>query len=129
MVQSIEDKRRKNAEYMRRYRNERKNDPDFMRLQRKNLRNFRKRNPGYQAKWAKNRPEYRDKNTELYRKRHPERAKAQRLAQHKTKLGQKCEKCESNLKLVRHHPDYDFPLQVITLCEVCHNKIHNPKIE
>jgi hypothetical protein len=37
----------------------------------------------------------------------------------------KCEHCSAeNVRLVRHHPDYDRPSDVVVLCEACHRKVH-----
>jgi hypothetical protein len=45
-------------------------------------------------------------------------------------IGLKCEKCSSSKNLVRHHPDYNKPLEIITLCRKCHAKAsHNSIIE
>lgn len=36
-----------------------------------------------------------------------------------------CEKCgTTEVKLERHHPDYSKPLEVVTLCRLCHEKLH-----
>ena len=35
-----------------------------------------------------------------------------------------CDKCGSNDRLERHHPDYDKPLKFITLCHLCHMGRH-----
>ena len=39
-------------------------------------------------------------------------------------LKEKCEICDSTDKLERHHPNYDFPLFIQTLCKKCHTKIN-----
>jgi hypothetical protein len=36
-----------------------------------------------------------------------------------------CEICFSQLNLELHHPNYDKPLSVMTLCRKCHNKIYH----
>ena len=51
---------------------------------------------------------------------------AQRLAEKHISLGKTCENCESTEGLERHHPDYDKPLDVRTLCKKCHRNIHVP---
>jgi hypothetical protein len=37
----------------------------------------------------------------------------------------KCEHCGSAKRLNMHHPDYSKPLEVITLCVPCHEKVHH----
>lgn len=41
-----------------------------------------------------------------------------------------CEKCFANKPLVKHHTDYDKPLEITWLCRSCHKKEHhaNPDI-
>jgi len=36
-----------------------------------------------------------------------------------------CSRCGSTDKLVKHHPDYDKPLDVVWLCRKCHRKAHD----
>ena len=50
---------------------------------------------------------------------------ARMLARHKISLKDKsCVKCGSKESLHRHHEDYNKPLEVMILCEVCHRNIH-----
>lgn len=35
-----------------------------------------------------------------------------------------CESCKQDKPVDGHHPDYDFPLQVLWLCRQCHAKLH-----
>jgi len=37
----------------------------------------------------------------------------------------KCSICGSTKSLMRHHPNYDNPLNIITVCRKCHKKLHN----
>ena len=39
-------------------------------------------------------------------------------------LANHCENCGATEKLVKHHPDYSKPLEVVTLCRICHKKAH-----
>lgn len=38
-----------------------------------------------------------------------------------------CEKCSSKKELHNHHPDYDRPREVITLCKICHGLEHGKR--
>lgn len=44
----------------------------------------------------------------------------------KVPIGSNCEICGSIKNLIRHHEDYNKPLEIRTLCKTCHRKIHNP---
>jgi hypothetical protein len=37
----------------------------------------------------------------------------------------RCEHCGSTKRLNMHHPDYSKPLEVVTLCVPCHEKVHH----
>lgn len=39
----------------------------------------------------------------------------------------RCSQCSSNEKIEGHHYDYDKPLDVIWVCQPCHNNIHREK--
>jgi hypothetical protein len=52
---------------------------------------------------------------------------AQRLAQRKNPKLEKCILCLSIDNLVRHHPDYTKPKDIIVLCKSCHSKIHSKR--
>lgn len=43
--------------------------------------------------------------------------------------GKSCEKCGSEEKLHRHHPDYSKPLEVVILCHKCHFALHKREID
>lgn len=58
-------------------------------------------------------------------KRYPEKVRAQRLARRAVPLKDRCEICGSSERLHRHHPDYSKPLDVITVCQPCHEKVHH----
>jgi len=63
--------------------------------------------------------------TKEFRKKYPERAKAQNQAKYKIKIpkGKKCQICEKRLAKVRHHEDYSKPLEVILCCKICHYQL------
>ena len=77
---------------------------------------------------------WRERNPELNRERHREYFKrwrgshrkihrAIRLAQACVPLGSCCELCGSVGDLMRFHPDYDYPLIVVTVCRECRSWI------
>jgi hypothetical protein len=39
-----------------------------------------------------------------------------------------CVSCGSSVDLELHHPDYDRPLQVISLCRTCHVSCHKGEL-
>lgn len=41
--------------------------------------------------------------------------------------GNKCEACEATWKLEMHHDDYNQPLKIRWLCQICHRKHHKNK--
>ncbi len=67
-----------------------------------------------------------NKNAKVYKKRYPEKVKAQMQSYHKIKIEYKqlCEGCDDNLAVERHHPDYSEPLNVRLLCKDCHRIEH-----
>lgn len=50
--------------------------------------------------------------------------KAHQIAQKNIIIDKNCEKCGSNKNLIRHHNDYDKPLEVKILCKKCHRNWH-----
>jgi len=123
----MSNRKQKNAEYMRKYRAERKNNPEFMENQRNNLRRFREKNPGYQSNWFNELPdktERRARYNKNYSTKHPDKGISRRKAQRNVPLASKCEWCGSTEGLERHHEDYSKQLEVITLCKTCHTKAH-----
>jgi hypothetical protein len=54
----------------------------------------------------------------------PERYHAVSMANYYLETGSKCEHCGTTEKLRKHHPDYNKPLEVVTLCAPCHRKLH-----
>lgn len=84
--------------------------------------------------WIKRKdtPEYREYQQiaqKKYTKANPLKAKAHRIARRlKAKLlKDKCEHCGNQGKLHMHHPDYTEPLEVLTLCILCHERIHHER--
>ena len=54
------------------------------------------------------------------RKKYPEKLIARNKARYLKNLPSQCEKCGSNKKLEKHHPNYSQPRKVIILCRSCH---------
>lgn len=83
----------------------------------------------YQRKYRKNHGEGYNRNTHNWRVRHPEKVKAEKIAYRKVSLDNCCVLCGSIENLLRHHPNYSKPLEIITLCHSCHLEVHaNPLI-
>ncbi len=64
-----------------------------------------------------------------YRKRHPEKIRAQSQLQDHVKRGNiikpsNCSICNSEKWIEAHHADYNKPLVVVWVCKKCHNAIH-----
>lgn len=58
---------------------------------------------------------------------------AQRLVNKILKIGlwekpDHCSKCNKSGKLLAHHPNYNFPLNIIWLCQSCHVRTHKLNI-
>lgn len=63
-----------------------------------------------------------------WRKKYPEKYKAQNLINNALKNKKltkpdKCEICNSNFHIHGHHNDYSKPLEVIWICAKCHSQI------
>ena len=84
----------------------------------KNLKKYRK---DYCSKHLKEMNEYQKK----YAKNNSKKIKARNTAKYKKTLNTFCEHCGKAKNLERHHPDYNKPLEIITLCRKCHRKLHN----
>jgi len=80
----------------------------------------------YQKNWRKTHPEVCRKASSKWKKNHPERNTAHVLAEiHIPLVDEKCVICGSMENLIRHHPDYSKPLQVVILCSKDHFELHN----
>lgn len=60
---------------------------------------------------------------------HPEKVKARVIFNKAIKRGEvkaplSCSKCNKELRLDAHHPNYDEPLEVVWLCRRCHIALH-----
>jgi len=115
----------KNKEKMRKYyRKYRAEHPERVRQWGAN---WRKNNPekvkSYKKRFVKTRPENLKQHRKNYAEAHPKRVYAHRR-NWLLPIGEQCSECGSTENLVRHHPDYSKPKQVITLCDSCHRKLH-----
>lgn len=96
----------------------------------------------YNRKWSEDNPELKRKQDKESSVRHREtRLKGKRRYYHNNKNKAKaeymarkidikdkvCSVCKSSNKLIRHHPDYSKPLDIVVLCVKCHNRLHNTK--
>jgi hypothetical protein len=61
----------------------------------------------------------------IYQKENRTKRRAEQQARRKTGLQPKCFFCGSTENLERHHPDYNKPLEVLTVCHRCNLRIHN----
>jgi hypothetical protein len=84
-----------------------------------------------QLKWIKEHREYYRGLKKLMRK-NPQlkmKKRAQDLLNYYIKTGKIkkkiiCENCKGKTKIEAHHPDYNFPLKVNWLCQICHQEWH-----
>lgn len=82
------------------------------------------------AKWKlANKPKIRELWNN-YAKRNRLKQNARLKSKRNISLGKECELCPEGDKrtenLERHHPDYDYPLIIVTICQECHNWINIP---
>lgn len=78
--------------------------------------------------WPKLRGD-RTSQSKRYHKKYPERRKAYKSVARALKNGiivkpVICDNCQQELKLLAHHKDYSKPLEVLWLCQDCHNSTH-----
>ena len=72
----------------------------------------------------------RTEQTRRYIKKHYVKVTAHRrlseaIQQGKVERHSKCSVCGGCDNIMAHHEDYDKPLEVIWLCWICHNNVHN----
>ena len=82
----------------------------------------------YSRKWKEKHPEQSRKHREKWNRKNPEKVKVHGITNsyyHYHSVQKiRCEFCGSTTNLQRHHPNYDKPFQTITLCQICHKKVH-----
>lgn len=77
-----------------------------------------------QRQYRKIKPEQYLEHERRYKENHLPLNKIYHLTRYLIPLASNCLFCGSTKNLERHHPDYDKPLEVITMCRRCHKKIH-----
>lgn len=64
--------------------------------------------------------------------KHPEVIKAHWLAHDNIQTGKYCELCPEDdvhiENLIKHHPDYNYPLITVTCCQSCHLWVHKRSV-
>jgi hypothetical protein len=93
----------------------------------------------YSRKYREQNPEWKKENNKKngalvlklvkkYYKKYPERLIAQQIINKKKRQNKlkilPCLICHSKENIVAHHPDYNKPLEVIWLCQKCHQRLH-----
>lgn len=72
--------------------------------------------------------QHKTEESRQYRKKYPDKVKAQRILSRAVKIGQitkkPCEVC-GDTNVHGHHPDYTKPLEVMWLCPIHHKAEHN----
>ena len=63
-----------------------------------------------------------------YAKDHRTQCNAGQLARRHIPVSGACELCSSTEHLLRHHPDYNRPLDVQIICKSCHTRIHKKSV-
>jgi hypothetical protein len=94
-----------------------------------------------QKKWRDAHPSYMAESRRKLTQKYNEQYYPKYEATHQTALiarsrgapdhvqrGKQCESCGSIINLEGHHPDYSKPKKVITLCRLCHRKIHSTRL-
>ena len=129
-------KRLKNRAYYKQYMA--KNRDRVNAKHREKYKQNKERYLGYVREWKERNPEYHKLHQREYREEKPDapngnvtRTKKMWTAQNKaileTKLAPFCELCpEDDVKpaKMRHHPDYNYPLIFVSVCQSCHSNIH-----
>ena len=102
-----------------------RNNPEWMRIYRKK---HRDKFNEYQKRYREKHPEIYEKIRKKYYKNHKQHilrmGVIQQRARKNVHLKSECQYCGTAEKLERHHFDYSKPLEVITLCRLCHIRLH-----
>jgi hypothetical protein len=82
-------------------------------------------NRGYRRNYRKNNHVLMEESKNKWRGDNLQKFRAQHIASRRVPLASNCTDCRSVENLERHHTDYSKPLEVVTLCKVCHEKRHS----
>lgn len=78
----------------------------------------------YWQKWYAENIKKMTKYTKQYYWSHLKEMRAREIAK-RSPLKKFCEKCGTSDNLERHHPDYEKPMEYLTLCKSCHKRLHS----
>jgi hypothetical protein len=83
------------------------------------------------AKWKEENPYKVRELANAYAKRNHLKQNARLKAKRNVPLEKECELCPEDdrqtINLEHHHPDYDYPLIIVTVCQKCHEWIEADK--
>jgi len=98
------------------------------------------KDPSYQIEWREENKEKCKEYSRSWKNRNKEKIRFYKLNNQKkifarTKIGNDlrdgkivkpnyCSRCNGTGRIEAHHPDYDFPLNIVWLCKICHHKEH-----
>jgi hypothetical protein len=89
------------------------------------MREWRAKNPEKERKIRGRRMEKLRLYKKNWREKYPAKVKAENLANKRhIPLDSNCLMCGSTENLEKHHPDYEQPSWILTLCQKCHKLIH-----
>jgi len=122
-----QEEQRKQREYYWQHREERLAYAKT--YQPKDLEKFREYHERYNREYRlKHNEELREQYRRYYAE-NKEKAYAKKIAERYVPLDSHCEICGATHNLLRHHPDYSKPLDIITVCRSCHNRIHRGNLK
>jgi hypothetical protein len=141
----LEKARKRDAEYRdknrevvnesaKRYRERNREEVNLKALERHH------KNPSYSIEWREKNKEKCKEYSRSWKDRNKEKTRLYKLNNKKkifarTKVGNDlrdgkivkptyCSRCNGTGRIEAHHPDYDFPLNIVWLCKSCHHKEH-----
>lgn len=77
----------------------------------------------YNKQWHIANPHKNSENWKKMFQKYHERIRARQNAERHIPLESLCRQCGSTDNLTRHHPDYNKPMVVVTLCRKCHSQL------
>lgn len=82
--------------------------------------------------WKRRHAEKHAKNVSEYRRKYPEKTRAQNAVSYALRAGTltrgPCAVCKTTVDICAHHEDYSKPLEVQWLCRPCHIRHHGPQL-